>query len=137
MARLESAEWEMLQDVPHEEAFTRATVEEWMEGNNSPRRPHDGYFIAVTDTGEYVGVSFLKTGPEDVFYTGFTGVKRGWRRKGIATALKVRAISYAHKTGAHTIKTDNEANNPMYDLNMQLGFKPLPSWSDYIQTFGG
>ncbi|MGB1253262.1 MAG: GNAT family N-acetyltransferase [Candidatus Promineifilaceae bacterium] len=135
VVRLESAEWEILQDVPQEEAFTRGTVAEWMEGNNDPRRPHDGYFIAVNNEGEFVGVSYLKRGAENVFYTGFTGVKRNWRRKGVATALKVRAIEYAHRMGVHTIQTDNEENNPMYALNMQLGFKPLPSWSDYIKVF--
>ena len=133
--RLESAEWEFVQDVPAEEPLTRKSVDEWWEEMQNPRRPHDGYFIAVNSDGELVGVSNLKTGAEGVYYTGFTGVKHNWRRKGIATALKVRAIDFAKRTGAHTIQTDNEENNPMYDLNMQLGFKPLPRWSDYIKEF--
>ena len=26
------------------------------------------------------------------------------------------------------VETDNEENNPMYTLNVKLGFKPTPGW---------
>lgn len=34
------------------------------------------------------------------------------------------------------IETDNEENNPMYQINMKLGFEPLPAWVDYEKTLG-
>jgi len=56
------------------------------------------------------------------------GVVRSHRRKGVATALKVRTFKIAAERGYKHIDTDNEENNPMYDLNVQLGFKLKPQW---------
>lgn len=53
------------------------------------------------------------------------------RRKGITTAIKVHAISQAKTDGIEIIDTENDENNPMLDLNIQLGFKPGPAWLDY------
>ncbi|MGB1253263.1 MAG: GNAT family N-acetyltransferase [Candidatus Promineifilaceae bacterium] len=135
MPKLKEAAWDMLQDMPHDEPFTKSTVEEWWKETSVPDQPHDAYFIAVTDAGDYVGISNLKTGVGKIVQTGFTGVKRGWRRKGIATALKMRAVAFAHDYGATTIQTDNEESNPMYQLNVRLGFEPRTTWCNYIKTF--
>ena len=59
--------------------------------------------------------------------TNLTGVLRSHRRRGIATTLKLHAMAFAHQYGARVIVTDNEESNPMYDLNMKLGFKPGPA----------
>ncbi len=58
----------------------------------------------AVDGDEYVGMSNLwDDRASDALYTGLTGVKRSHRRRGIATALKVRAIAYAraHRSPAH------------------------------------
>ncbi|HYN89501.1 MAG TPA: GNAT family N-acetyltransferase, partial [Ardenticatenaceae bacterium] len=62
------------------------------------------------------------------FHTGVTTVRREYRRRHIATALKVRAIRFAREQGAREILTNNDAGNPMYQLNLKLGFEPQPSW---------
>ena len=59
--------------------------------------------------------------------TVFTGVVRSHRRRGIAKALKVLAIDYAHRQGYQLIKTDNEEHNPMFQINLALGFQPEPA----------
>jgi hypothetical protein len=38
------------------------------------------------------------------------------------------AFEFAKAQGARSIQTDNEEKNPMYDLNVRLGFKPIPAW---------
>ena len=63
-----------------------------------------------------------------------TGVVRAYRRRGIATALKVRTIQYAQTVGAETIVTSNEENNPMNILNRKLGFEPMPAWISYHRS---
>jgi mycothiol synthase len=45
--------------------------------------------------------------------------------------LKVCSARYAQQHGYRYITTDNEENNPMYRLNLQLGFEPLPAWVYY------
>ena len=63
--------------------------------------------------------------------TGLTGVIRSHRRRGIAMALKVQALEFARQRGFQTVMTDNEEKNPMYQLNLKLGFKPKPAWIDF------
>jgi GNAT superfamily N-acetyltransferase len=88
----------------------------------------EAFFIAL-DQGRYVGVSALIDEYEDRtrLATDYTGVIPSYRRRGIATALKLCCIHYAHTHGAKTIITGNDATNPMYQLNAQLGFTPMPA----------
>jgi mycothiol synthase len=57
-----------------------------------------------------------------------TTTRREYRRRGIATALKVHIIQFAKARGVQEIFTTNDAQNPMYQLNLALGFQPQPSW---------
>ncbi len=76
--------------------------------------------------GESQG-SISDTDPEH-FQTSVTGVRPEYRRQGIATALKVRTITYAQRHGVKEIMTNNDLQNPMYQLNLRLGFRALPAW---------
>jgi len=60
-----------------------------------------------------------------------TGVVRTHRRRGVATALKVKGVEWARARGVRVIETDNEENNPMFDLNVALGYRPVPAWAEY------
>ena len=53
-----------------------------------------------------------------------TGVRRAWRRRGLAIALKLKSIEQAHREGATMIVTGNEEHNPMLAINQRLGFVP-------------
>jgi hypothetical protein len=74
-------------------------------------------------------------------YNGLTAVKRTHRRRGIATALKVRSLDYAKANyrqpdGSYPrVVTTNESNNPMYLLNAMLGYKPQPDYLKYTKSF--
>jgi len=87
----------------------------------------DAYFVAK-DGGEYVGVTdlnLLDAVPGGVSQ-GFTGVRAEYRRRGIATALKVRAVEYAARHGFRTIRALNHpAHAPLLALNEKLGFRRL------------
>ncbi len=85
----------------------------------------DAQFVAV-DGDKYVGLSSLWPDPvcKDLLYVGTTRVLQSHRRRGIATALKLKTIAFAQAYGANTIQTRNKVNSPMYALNMKLGFEP-------------
>ena len=54
-----------------------------------------------------------------------TGVLPEYRRKSICTALKVFALSDIKKKGFKKVFTGNEENNPMFQINLMLGFKKI------------
>jgi len=66
--------------------------------------------------------------------TGLTGVRREYRRRGLATALKSQNIEKAKILGTKQIQTSNEESNPMFQLNLRLGFVAQPADVDWKKT---
>jgi len=122
-------------DVPRHEPATPIDFETWLGFIfDDPNLLPDAYFVAL-DGEEYVGLTNLwrsEAGPE--LYTGLTGVRREYRRRGLALALKLRAVRYALEHGCPAIRTDNESTNaPMLAVNDQLGFAKLPAWIGLVK----
>jgi len=88
----------------------------------------DSAYIASTDITVYPKAEPHKG------WTGGLGVLKKYRRKGIATALKIKAIEKLLEKGVTDVRTDNEENNPMYKINVALGFKPVPFSLDYSKN---
>jgi mycothiol synthase len=132
-------EWECVQDVPSVDGHTKQPFDEWVRKlMGSPNFMPEAWFIAV-DGNEWVGLSCLwrNSTRSDKLGTGLTGVKRSHRRRGVATAMKVRALAFARDYGAVELDTDNEENNPMLDLNLQLGFRSLPALVEFRKVLKG
>ncbi len=126
-------------DMPAPEPFTRPDFETWVKRmRENPNVLPDGYFIAVRG-GEYIGLSNLwASQANDDLYTGDTGVLRFYRRRGIATALKLRAVRYARECGRPVIKTWNDtANRAMLSINERLGYVKQPVWIHVVKSFEG
>ncbi|MEM7029773.1 MAG: GNAT family N-acetyltransferase [Chloroflexota bacterium] len=119
-------------DIPSPDEQTPQGIEELAKDFKHPCFLPDGHFIAV-DNGQWVGLSSLWKDDvrTDRIWVGLTGVLRSHRRRGIAKALKLLTFKYAQARNARYIETGNEENNPMYDLNVQLGFTPKPQWLEY------
>ena len=90
-----------------------------------PKFLSKGQLVAI-DGDDYVGISSLWPDPvdEEILYVGTTKILLSHRRRGIATALKLKSIAFAQSYGAKAIQTRNEVNSPMHSLNLKLGFKP-------------
>ena len=133
--KLRDLRWPIVQDVPSPEPFTKPTLAEFDEMIvQDPEWDEEAFFVALAADGSYVGMSNLwrKEPNGKRFGAGLTGVVRRYRRRGIATALKVRTIQYAQSVGAETIVASNEENNPMYALNLKLGFEPNASMDQLL-----
>ncbi|MEM7125556.1 MAG: GNAT family N-acetyltransferase [Chloroflexota bacterium] len=131
---------EIERDVPSTDPVTPSPFEEFIKSFGHPHFRADAHFIVVdkhssddiTDW-EIVGLSQISVDPniQDKVHTWLTGVRRAYRRLGLATALKLRAIRFVQTHGARYIETGNEENNPMYNINMTLGFEPQPAWLEF------
>jgi GNAT superfamily N-acetyltransferase len=108
------------------------TLEGWRALEiDRPSRSPDLAFIAL-DGEEVVGYAVA-----DIFgdegHHGFTAVKRAWRHRGIATALKRAQIAAANELGARRLATGSEERNlPMRALNEKLGYQPDPELSTVV-----
>lgn len=129
MEKLHESFCEFMRDVPFFEEATEAPLEQFRKDLEGPWR-FDGCCLVVFDDERIVATTgvWKRLGEPGALNTGLTAVARSHRRRGIATAIKVRSIEFAKGLGYRVIQTDNEENNPMYGLNVRLGFKPVPAW---------
>jgi GNAT superfamily N-acetyltransferase len=122
-------DWECTLDEPMPDAPTQMPLEQYVRQEfENPGFLPEGWFVAL-DGDVYAGMSVLHRHTDDPtrLGAGFTCVRRPYRRRGIATSLKLRGIAYAKEVGAAAILTGNEANNPMLQINLRLGFQPGPA----------
>jgi mycothiol synthase len=82
-----------------------------------------GSFVAPAG-GEIVGFSGLCAGDhDDVADDGLTVVRRDWRRRGLARALKAHELAWAAANGYREVVTwTQRGNDGMRALNEQLGY---------------
>lgn len=121
-------------DMPMPEPYTVPPFEVFVRKYlRHPDFYAEGFLVAVTPEGLYAGVSMLQHSKvPGRLNTGFTGVRREWRGKGVATGLKVAVLSLAKAAGYREVRTGNDStNDSMLGINRRLGFTPLPAWVDY------
>jgi GNAT superfamily N-acetyltransferase len=129
---------EVRRDIPHPptDEPTEVSLQSFLENHDRPSLLPEGFFVAL-DGEMYVGTSHLWRSPDPrVLRTGGTGVRRAYRRRGIAFALKVRSLEFGKARGYTSVQTENELNNRgMLAINDQLGFAKNPAWVHYLKSF--
>ena len=112
-------------DIPGFEDVAGETFEDWM--THQMQRPTDSpeaTFIALAGE-EVVGVAKLSLTAPAAAGHAMTAVRRAWRGRGIAGALKATAINWALANGYTELHTSNEERNaPINRLNARLGYRP-------------
>ncbi|HZY94570.1 MAG TPA: GNAT family N-acetyltransferase [Candidatus Bathyarchaeia archaeon] len=118
-------------DVPMPDPPTDTPYEQWLAFEmKNPNLMPEGYMIAK-HRDRLVGVSAVwkVQNDPDSLYQGLTGVRREFRGKSIAVALKLRVLDFAKKNGYNEIRTFNATvNEAMLGINMKLGFKQNTGW---------
>lgn len=129
-------DWACTQDEPLPDTPTKPSLAAYVNDIfDHPNFLPDASFVAL-ENGRYVAMTTCNQNAAEPTWlrTGFTGVLRSHRRRGLATALKVLTIQYAQQQHFKAIETDNKEHNPMYAINLALGFQPKPAWLDFQKT---
>ena len=120
---------ESFPDVPGDEDRMMESYDDWMRIHmqGSGDRP-EATFVALAgdEVIGYAKFSLTAAQPE-VAHHDMTGVKRAWRGRGVAGALKRAEIAWAKGEGFTHLRTHNEVRNePIRRLNERLGYRPEP-----------
>ncbi len=116
-------------DIPGEEENDLGSLEEFLErdmggAGDDPR----AVFVALAGD-EVTGFAkfSLSSGNRERAFHDLTGVRRAWRGRGIAAALKRTQIAWAKNEGYTSLRTSNEARNePIRRLNERHGYVVEP-----------
>jgi mycothiol synthase len=116
-------------DVPGGDAEEMEPFEDWLahDMQGSGDKP-EATFVAVAG-GEVVGYAkyALTEARPGVAFHDMTGVRRSWRGRGVARALKQAQIAWAKRAGYEELETSNEERNePIRRLNADLGYRLAP-----------
>lgn len=112
-------------DIPKSVEYIPEPFEEWVVWLQPPAVLPERIWVAVLD-GEPVGYSYLAYRPS-VVETGYSGVLREHRGKGIARALKLETLFQAIDLGVTAVETDNDSENaPILHINEDLGYEEMP-----------
>jgi GNAT superfamily N-acetyltransferase len=128
-------EMDLMSDVPLPEPFKEEPFEDWVVGLESPTAQNEASFVLL-DGDKLIATCQLVPNLLDpsLSNTGLTGVLPEYRRKGLARAIKSHVLQWGKARGIRQIWTDNEENNPMYQLNLELGYRKKFDWLFYSLT---
>lgn len=122
LRKLYELDWALWQNIPYGQAVAKRSLAQFAADEvNHPRYLPDACFIAV-EGDRFIGYSNL-TVVNEGFDVAMTGVLPSYRRRGIATLLKLYGIRYAQLLGNRRLWVANDSvNAAMQALNEKLGF---------------
>jgi GNAT superfamily N-acetyltransferase len=116
-------------DMPGSEEDPMEPFEDWLEHDmRGAGDQAEATFVALAGD-EVVGYAkfSLTAAQPAVAHHDTTGVRRAWRGRGVAGALKRAQIAWAKAQGYERLATGNELRNtPIRKLNERLGYRPHP-----------
>jgi GNAT superfamily N-acetyltransferase len=112
-----------------------STYDQWLLRKRVETRPC--LYAFALNAGRVAGYSeiFLPAEPGGEAYTEYTCVRREYRGRGVALAVKLLTIEAAIAAGAARMRTNNNPENlPMLKVNEQLGYQMLPAPKVLVKT---
>jgi GNAT superfamily N-acetyltransferase len=123
LPRLHPVSQATVADIPMSVDYIPEPYAEWVAWMQPPAVLLERIWVAVRD-GQPIGYSYLAY--RSVVETGFTGVLRDHRGKGLARALKLETLVQAIDLGVLAVGTDNDSENaPILHINEELGYREV------------
>jgi mycothiol synthase len=114
-------------DVPGWEEEIPEPFEDWLRNDmqGSGDKPEATFLaLAGDEVVGYAKFSLTDAQPTTAHHD-LTGIKRAWRGRGIARALKATQIRWAKGHGYEELRTRNDKRNaPIRHLNREFGYEP-------------
>jgi GNAT superfamily N-acetyltransferase len=118
---------EAIPDIPGAEDEQAEPFDDWLAHQmQGPGDKPEATFAAVAgdEVVGYAKFSLTAAQPTSAHHD-LTGVKRAWRARGVARALKATQIAWAKANGYEELRTRNEERNaPIRKLNEEFGYRP-------------
>ena len=115
-------------DIPAASPIVTGDLARWRERNLDELAERELSFAALAG-GEVVGFAILGRAVPGVLEHYMTGIRRDFRGRGIAQALKRAQIAAAKAAGYERLRTQNDlANAPMRAVNERLGYRARLEW---------
>lgn len=118
-------------DIPsRDEPLDARPFEEWLARDVARETIPAGAFAIAIDSASdevvgYASLEFIGDSTTRAWHD-MTGVRRRWRGRGVARALKLATIAWAIEHGLETLVTGNDEDNaPMRAVNARLGYTPI------------
>lgn len=136
--RLSLLDDELRDDVPGTSGWRSSADEFFADTFDIPSFNPKTYLVAVEGTsGEYLGLVRVRMNPRGP-RVGMIGVRRAYRRRGIASSLLAHALGAARSTGATAATTEfdltNQASKAVFD---RLGARKLGMTIEFCFTAPG
>ncbi|HEY3366043.1 MAG TPA: GNAT family N-acetyltransferase [Symbiobacteriaceae bacterium] len=140
-ARLHALYMQLDADTPEATADSYQPFDQWRAwALASPEAWPEGWTVAVAADGDWVGFTLLQKWAPDSqnCHIYMTGVKREYRNRSIALALKATAARYAKAQGMVRISTITDFENlPMRAVNTRLGYQTVSGFFRLLKDLGG
>ena len=114
-------------DIPGDEDFEPQPFEDWLANDMSGSGDKPEWTFVAVAGEEVVGYSkwSLTSAQPHTAHHDLTAVKRAWRGRGVAGALKSAQLAWAKENGYTRAVTNNEERNaPIRRLNERFGYLP-------------
>jgi GNAT superfamily N-acetyltransferase len=115
-------------DIPGSEQDEVEPFEDWLAHDMQGSGDNPAATFVAVAGDEVVGYAKLSltAATPTIAHHDLTGVRRAWRGRGVARALKATQIGWAMANGYDELRTRNEERNaPIRHLNAEFGYRPI------------
>ena len=124
---------DVVPDIPSKTPLKIFSFESWRKYLHPPFLDRSLSVVALKEN-KIVGLIFLGSAHSGTANINHTSVARSHRRKGLCLALKFAMRKMALQNGIERLKTQNHQNNPMFHINLKMGFSHVATQITMIKS---